>query len=52
MLAPSDQVLVHVRTFKGKQKVSDQWESDPYEIVRHIRDDLPVHKVRQKESNL
>ena len=52
VLAPSDLVLVHVKAFKGKHNVSDQWESVPYEVVRCIIDDLPVYKVRQKDSYL
>ena len=30
VLATSDLVLVHVRAFKGKHKVLNQWECDPY----------------------
>ena len=51
-LVPGDLVLVHVRAFKGKHKVSDWWECFSYEAIRCIRDDLPVYKVRQKDSNL
>ena len=51
-LASSDLVLVCVKAFKGKHKVSDQWESVPYDVVRHIRDDLPVYEVRKKIPDL
>ena len=51
VLAPGDLVLVCIKAFKGKHKVLNQWESVPYEVVRHIRDSLPVHKVRQRDSN-
>ena len=52
VLSTSDLVLVHVKAFKGKHKVSEQWKNVPYEVVRCIRDNFPVYKVIQKDSDL
>ena len=48
----NDLVFAHVKAFKGKHKVSDGWENVPYEVVRCIKDDLLVCRLRQKDSYL
>ena len=31
-LEPGDVVLVKVNTYRGKRKVKDQWEEEPYKV--------------------
>ena len=45
ILEPGDLVLVRRKGFQEKHKVSDRWESDPYEVIKQREDGLPVFVV-------
>ena len=44
-LEPGDLVLVQKKGFQEKHKISDRWESDPYEVIKQREDGLPVFVV-------
>ena len=44
-LEPGDLVLVWRKGFQEKHKISDRWESDPYEVIKQREDGLPVFVV-------
>ena len=44
-LEPGDLVLVRRKGFQEKHKISDRWESDPYEVIKQREDGLPVFVV-------
>ncbi|XP_062386495.1 uncharacterized protein LOC134074829 [Sardina pilchardus] len=45
-LLPGERVLVWDNRRRGKGKLSDRWESQPYVVVSQRQDDLPVYVVR------
>ena len=45
-----DLVLVRNVTVRGKQKIADRWESDPYVVLRQPNPDLPVFEVKKDSS--
>ena len=44
-LVPGDLVLVKKKGFASKHKITDRWETEPYEIVSQRADGLPVYTV-------
>ena len=44
-LEPGDLVLVRRKGFQEKHKISDRWESDPYDVIKQREDGLPVFVV-------
>ena len=44
-LEPGDLILVRKKGFQEKHKIADQWEKDPYEVVKQRQDGLPVFVV-------
>ena len=44
-LEPGDLVLVRRKGFQEKHKISDRWESDPYEVIKQREDGLPLFVV-------
>ena len=46
VLRPGDQVLVKNAGVRGKCKLADRWEKDPYIVIDQPNDDIPVYKVR------
>lgn len=45
-LLPGERVLVWDNRRQGKGKLSDRWESQPYDVVRRRQADLPVYIIR------
>ena len=45
ILEPGDLVLVKWKGFTLKHKITDKWETEPYEIVSQRSDGLPVYTV-------
>ena len=45
-LEQGDLVLVRQKTFKGKHKISDRWESTPCHVIQHVGGHLPVYEVQ------
>ena len=44
-MEPGDLVLVWKKGFQEKHKISDRWESNPYEVIKQREDGLPVFVV-------
>ena len=44
-LEPGGFVLVRKKGFQDKRKIADHWEKDPYEVVKHRQEGLPVFVV-------
>ena len=51
VLEPGDRVLVKKVGIKGKHKLADIWESNPYIIQRQPMPDVPVYTVKKEHSN-
>ena len=47
---PGDLVLVQKVGVKGKHKIGDKWEHDPYIVISQPNDDIPVYEVRRDNS--
>ena len=45
-----DRVLVRLLANKGKCKLSDKWEKDPYVVLDIPHDDIPVYKVQRSSG--
>lgn len=45
-LHPGDSVLVHNVGLKGKQKLADRWERQPYIVKHQPNPGIPVYKVQ------
>ena len=46
LLQPGDRVLVPNVGLRGKQKLADRWESQPYVVCRQPNEDIPVYVVK------
>ena len=44
-LEPGDLVLLRLSGYKGKRKVIDRWESQPWTVVRQLPNDTPAYEV-------
>ncbi len=49
-LKTGDRVLVRKVGLKGKQKLADKWETEPYIVVDQPMPDIPVFKVRPENT--
>ena len=45
-LQKGDLVLVRQKAYKGKHKIADRWENEPYEVICQIDKRFPVYKVQ------
>ena len=45
-MEPGDLVLVRQKAFKGKHKISDRWENNPYYVIEYVGRHLLVYKVQ------
>ena len=45
-ILPGDLVLVRNVTLRGKQKIADRWENEPYQVLDQPNPDVPVFDVR------
>ena len=43
-------MLVHKVGVKGKHKIGDKWEHDPYIVISQPDDDIPVYEVHRDNS--
>ncbi|MCG7878036.1 MAG: DDE-type integrase/transposase/recombinase [Candidatus Thiodiazotropha taylori] len=50
VLQPGDLVLVRRVGIKGKNKLGDRWEQDPYIIVEQPNGDIPVYAVKRQNN--
>ena len=49
-LNPGDRVLVRQTAFKGKHKLANRWENEPYIVVRQPNEDIPVFVLRKENG--
>ena len=47
-LEPGDLVLAKAGAYRGRRKVKDQWEEEPYEVVHQIAEDIPSYLVKNQ----
>ena len=50
ILHPGDRVLVRNVGIRGKQKLADRWERQPYVVVNQPSPNIPVYEVTQENS--
>ena len=48
LLEQGDLVSAKADTYKGKRKVKDQWEEEPYEVVCQVTKDIPLYLMKNK----
>ena len=47
-LEPGDLVLATDDTYKGRRKVKDQWEEEPYEVEQQVAEGIPSCLMRNQ----
>ena len=50
-LEPGDIVLARNVTIRGKHKIADKWEDDPYIIIAQPNPDTPVYKIKKNSPS-
>jgi len=50
VLEVGDRVLVKILAVKGKNKIADRWEDNPYIILDQFNDDIPVYNVQRENG--
>lgn len=50
VLKPDDLVLVKIVAFDGRHKLADKWENDPYVVINHPNDDIPIYRVKKQNG--
>ena len=45
ILEPGDLVLLKIREYKGKRKVLDRWDNQPWKVVTQLDDGVPAYVV-------
>ena len=50
VLKPGDLVLVKNVGIRGKHKIGDRWEQEPYVVIDQLNDDIPVYEVRRQHT--
>ena len=50
VLKPGDLVFVNNVGIRGKHKIGDGWEHDPYAVIHQSNDDIPVYEVRRQNT--
>ena len=43
-------MLVKNVGIRGKHKIGDQWEQEPYVVIDQPNDDIPVYEVRRQHT--
>ena len=47
-LEPGDLVLAKADAYKGRRKVKDQWEEQPYEVKHRFAEDIPSYLMKNQ----
>lgn len=50
MIRPGDIVLFRNVTLRGKTKIADKWESDPYVVLSQPDKNIPVYQIRKQRA--
>ena len=48
LLEPSNLVLAKANTYKGKRKVKDRWEEEPYEAECFVAESVPLYLMENQ----
>ena len=51
-LKPGNLVLVKEDVWKGKRKIKDRWEEETWEVVQHIKADVPSYEMMNQHRQL
>nr|XP_006820066.1 PREDICTED: uncharacterized protein LOC100369931 [Saccoglossus kowalevskii] len=49
-LEPGDRVLICNVSIRGKQKLADKWEHEPYLVVKRVNPDIPVYVLKPESG--
>ena len=49
-LEPGNLVLAKANTYKGRRKVKDQWEEEPYESECRIAEGIPSYLMKNQQT--
>ena len=49
-LGPGDLVLAKANTYKGRRKMKDQWEEEPYEMECRIAEGIPSYLMKNQQT--
>jgi transposase InsO family protein len=51
ILEVGDRVLVKILAVKGKNKIADRWENDPYLVQEQPNSEIPVYIVKKEDGS-
>ena len=49
-LEPGDLVLAKADTYRGRMKVQDQWEEEPYEVEHQVAEGVPSYLMKNQQT--
>ena len=49
-LEKDDLVLAKADAYRGKRKVKDQWEEEPYEVEHQVAEEVPSYLVKTQQT--
>ena len=50
LLEPGDLVLAKADAYRGKRKVKDQWEEEPYKVECKVAEGVPPYLMRNMQT--
>ena len=49
-LEPGDLVLAKANAYRGRRKVKDLWEEEPYEVEHQVTEGIPSYIMRNQQT--
>ena len=49
-LEPGNQVLAKANAYRGKRKVKDWWEEEPYKVEHQVAEGIPSYLMRNQQT--